>query len=321
MDNSLKLSLFFIYHFSEYNRNTFHGIILLVEKKFEEDDCTLTKKPLAWIVDSTAYVSKELQEHPDFFNVPLNIHFGEQQYVDGVDLTPEELYAKIKTAEEFPKSSQPSAGEFAERYKEIGEQYEEAIAIHVSGKLSGTLASSKAGAEIAEFPITFIDSLALSYGITGIVERGMEMHENGATVAEIKEALEKMAGTLKNFILIGQLDQLYKGGRMSGVQFFLGSLLKVKPIIQISSEGELKAIDKVRSEKRALQYLVDKVAEGHRAGVKKVYLMQGNIPDQAEHLKNLIVEQIPNMEVEIGAISTVLAVHAGEGTLALLWFE
>ena len=70
-----------------------------------------------------------------------------------------------------------------------------------------------------------------------------------------------MAGTLHNFILIGQLDQLYKGGRMSGAQFFLGSLLKVKPIVQISKEGELTAIDKVRSEKKALQYLVDKVAD------------------------------------------------------------
>jgi DegV family protein with EDD domain len=281
----------------------------------------MTKKALAWIVDSTAYIPKELQEHPDFFSVPLNIHFGDKQYVDGIDLTPEQLYAKIKDAEEFPKTSQPSAGEFAERFKEIAEDYEEAIAIHVSAKLSGTLASSMAGAELAKFPITFIDSLALSYGITGMIQHGMEMHKNGATVQEIKEALEKMAGTLKNFILIGQLDQLYKGGRMSGVQFFLGSLLKVKPIVQISNEGELKAIDKVRSEKKALQYLIDKVIEGHNAGVNKVYLMQGNVIDQAIQLQNLITEQVPGMEVEIGDISSTLAVHAGEGTLAVLWFE
>ena len=79
----------------------------------------VTKKPLAWIVDSTAYIPEELQQHPDFFSVPLNIHFGEKQYIDGVDLTPEQLYGKIKNAEEFPKTSQPSAGEFSERYKEI----------------------------------------------------------------------------------------------------------------------------------------------------------------------------------------------------------
>ena len=281
----------------------------------------MNKKPIAWIVDSTAYVSEELKQHPDFFSVPLNIHFGEKQFVDGIDLSPEQLYAKIKNAEEFPKSSQPSAGEFAERFKVIAEQYEQAIAVHVSAKLSGTLASSTAGAELAGFPVTFIDSLALSYGITGLIEKGMDMYDSGASVPDIKAELEKMAGTLNNFILIGQLDQLYKGGRMGGVQFFLGSLLKVKPIVQISKEGELVAIDKVRSEKKALQYLVDKIAASHDAGRKSIHLMHGNVLDQAIHLKNLITEQVPGLEVRIGDISTVLAVHAGEGTLAVLWFD
>ncbi|MBE1555084.1 DegV family protein [Sporosarcina limicola] len=281
----------------------------------------MNKKPIAWIVDSTAFISEELKQHPDFFSVPLNIHFGEEQFVDGKDLTPEQLYVKIKDATEFPKTSQPSAGEFAERFKEIAEGYDEAVAVHVSAKLSGTLASSTAGAEIAGFPVTFIDSLALSYGITGIIEKGMAMHAGGATVPEIKEQLEKMAGTLQNFILIGQLDQLYKGGRMSGVQFFLGSLLKVKPIVQISKEGELLAIDKVRSEKKALQYLVDKVATSPGANSRKIYLMHGNVIDQAIHLKNLLTEQVPGLEVVIGDISSTLAVHAGEGTLAILWFD
>lgn len=281
----------------------------------------MKKKPLAWIVDSTAYISEELKLHPDFYSVPLNIHFGEQQYIDGVDLTPTQLYAKIKDTDEFPKSSQPSAGKFAERYKELGEQYEQAIAIHVSGKLSGTLAASKSGAEIAGFPVTFFDSLSLSYGITGMIERGMEMYDGGATVPEIIEQLEKMVGTLHNYILIGKLDQLYKGGRMSGVQFFLGSLLKIKPVIQIKPDGELQAIEKVRSEKKALQYLVDKVVEGHHANRRKIHIMHGNVMNQAIHLKKLIMDHVPGLEVEIGDISSVLAVHGGEGTLAVLWYD
>ncbi|MFC5604972.1 DegV family protein [Sporosarcina koreensis] len=280
----------------------------------------MTKKPIAWITDSTAYIPDELKNHPDFFSIPLNIHFGEKQFVDGVDLTPAQLYENIKNATEFPKTSQPSAGEFAEQFKKIAEDYEEAIAIHVSAELSGTLASSMAGAEIAGFPITFIDSLSVSYGITGLIEKGMELQNAGASVPEIKEQLEKMAGTLKNYIYIGQLEQLYKGGRMSGVQFFLGSLLKVKPIIQITTDGKLEAIEKVRSEKKALQYLVDKVAEGHPRGKGKVYLMEGNVPEQAAELKAMILNQVPGLTVEIGDISSTLAVHAGEGTIAVLWY-
>ncbi|MGN7385685.1 DegV family protein [Sporosarcina sp. SAFN-015] len=281
----------------------------------------MTKKPIAWITDSTAYITDELKNHPDFFSIPLNIHFGEKQFVDGVDLTPTQLYENIKNATEFPKTSQPSAGEFAEQFKKIAEDYEQAIAIHVSAELSGTLASSMAGAEISGFPITFIDSRSVSYGITGLIEKGMELQNAGVSVPEIKETVEKMAGKLKNFIYIGQLEQLYKGGRMNGVQFFLGSLLKVKPIIQIMSDGKLEAIEKVRSEKKALQYLVDKVAEGHPKGKGKIYLMQGNVPEQAEELKTMILSQVPGLSVEVGDISSTLAVHAGEGTIAVLWYD
>lgn len=281
----------------------------------------MTKKPIAWITDSTAYITDELKNHPDFYSIPLNIHFGEKQFIDGVDLTPTQLYENIKSATEFPKTSQPSAGEFAEQFKKIAEDYEQAIAIHISGELSGTLASSIAGADIAGFPITFIDSKSLSYGITGLIDKGMDLQKEGASVPEIKIELEKMAGTLKSFIYIGQLEQLYKGGRMNGVQFFLGSLLKVKPIIQITTDGKLEAIEKVRSEKKALQYLVDKVAEAHPKGKGKIYLMEGNVPEQAAELKEMILNQIPGLTVEIGDISSTLAVHAGEGTIAVLWFD
>lgn len=281
----------------------------------------MAKKPIAWIVDSTAYISKELQENPDFYSIPLNIHFGEDQYIDGIDLTAEELYTKIKNAEQFPKTSQPSAGEFGEKYKIIAKDYEEAIAIHVSSKMSGTLASSAGGAEIAGFPVTFVDSLQFSYGITGLIQRGIEMHNNGSTVAEIKVELDQMVGTCNTYILMGNLEQLYKGGRMSAAQFYLGSLLKVKPIVQVNSTGELEPIAKVRSDKRAQQYLIDKVIEAHQTGIKKIYLMQGNVIEQANYLKKLILEQAPGMEVEIGEVSSVLAVHAGEGTLAVLWYD
>lgn len=281
----------------------------------------LTKKPLAWIVDSTAFNSKKMENHPDCFSVPLNIYFGEEEYVDGVDLTTTELYKKIKSSKELPKSSQPSVGSFSEKFKEISESYDEAIAIHLSEKLSGTLASSKAAAEITGFPVTFIDSLSLSYGTTALVEYGMDMHENGATVPEIQEALTKMAGSVNNYISFGSLEQLHKSGRVGGIQFFLGSLLKVKPIVQMSKFGELIPIDKVRSEKRALQYLIDKCKDAYERGIQEIYIMHGNVLDQAEHLKNLIIEQAPNVNIEIGELSSILAVHSGEGTLGILWIE
>ena len=280
----------------------------------------MTKKPIAWVVDSTAYVSPVLANHPDVFVVPLNIHFGQEQYADGIDLTTTELYDRIRNAEEFPKTSQPAAGEFATLYEKISEAYEAIIAVHVSEKLSGTIGSSKSGAEIAEVQMEVVDSFALSSGITKLVERGLLLQESGMELHEIAAQLRNEVQNLRNYILIGNLNQLYKGGRMSGVQFFLGSLLQVKPIIHLNEQGELKALDKVRSQKKAMNYIVDKAVESYeKDGTRSIDLMHGNVPELAEEIKNLIQSKTPDLEVRIGEISSVLAVHAGEGTIAALW--
>jgi DegV family protein with EDD domain len=280
----------------------------------------MTKKPIAWVVDSTAYVSPILANHPDVFVVPLNIHFGQEQYADGIDLTTTELYDRIRNAEEFPKTSQPAAGEFAKLYEKISEAYEAIIAVHVSEKLSGTIGSSKSGAEIAEVEMEVVDSFALSSGITILVERGLVLQKEGLGIQEIAAQLRNEVKNLRNYILIGNLNQLYKGGRMSGVQFFLGSLLQVKPIIHLNELGELKAFDKVRSQKKAMNYIVDKAVESYENdGTQSMDLMHGNSPEVAEEIKNLIQIKAPELEVRIGEISSVLAVHAGEGTVAALW--
>jgi DegV family protein with EDD domain len=280
----------------------------------------MTKKPIAWVVDSTAYVSDILAAHPDVHVVPLTIHFGQEQFADGLELTSDQLYERIRNADEFPKTSQPAAGEFAKLYEKISQNYEAILAIHVSSKLSGTLSSSKSGAEIAEVNMECVDSLALSSGITKLVERGLVLQERGLNLHEITVKLQSEVTNFRNYILIGNLNQLYKGGRMSGVQFFLGNLLQVKPIIHINELGELKALDKVRSQKKALNYLVEKVVDSYeKDGVRSIDLMQGNVVSQAEELKKLIQAKAPNLEVRIGEISSVLAVHAGEGTIAALW--
>lgn len=278
------------------------------------------KKKIAWVLDSTGFITEEFKSHPDVYSVPLNIHFGTNEYVDGVDLTNSQLYENIKSAAEFPKTSQPSAGKFAELYEKLKEEYDCAIAVHASAKLSGTIASSTAGAEMADFKVYAVDSLALSYGLSGLLERGMELEQQGMAAEQIVERLEVETQDFRNYILIGNLSQLYKGGRMSGAQYYLGSLLKVKPIVQISSEGELLPIDKVRSHKKAVQYLIDHLEADYKEyGVSKFQIMHGNVHAEAESLKQEILKIVPQAEVLIGDLSSSLAVHAGEGTLALMW--
>ncbi|SDN28108.1 EDD domain protein, DegV family [Psychrobacillus sp. OK028] len=281
----------------------------------------MTLKKIAWLVDSSAYISNTLKDHPDVYVIPLNIHFGLEQFVDGVDLTPDQLYDRLRNGTEAAKTSQPSAGEFAMLYEKLSKEYDSIIAIHVSKSLSGTLSSSISGAEIAQIQVEFIDSFSLSAGITGLVEKGLQLQEAGQSYQDIATELRDMTSKFRNYILIGNLTQLYKGGRLSSAQFYLGSLLKIKPIIQINTEGELKELDKVRSHKKAIQYLINKAVEAaEKDGLKHVYIMHANAEQQATDLKLAILQQAPNLQFTIGEISTSLAVHAGEDTIALLWY-
>ncbi|MFD1032858.1 DegV family protein [Metaplanococcus flavidus] len=278
------------------------------------------KKPIAWVIDTTGYVTEEMKAHPDVYVVPLNIHFGTEEFIDGVDLTQAQLYEKIKAASEFPKTSQPSAGKFAELYDKLKEEYECAIAVHASAKLSGTIASSTAGADMSGFKVYAVDSLALSYGLSGLMERGWELQKEGLDAEQIAKKLEKETADFRNYILIGNLTQLYKGGRMSGAQYYIGSLLQVKPIVQLTPDGELKPIDKVRSHKKAMKYLIDHAVKDHEEhGVDTFQIMHGNTLEEAENLKREVLKVIPEAQIVIGDLSSSLAVHAGEGTLAFMW--
>lgn len=282
----------------------------------------MTMKKIAWLVDSSAYMSNTLKEHPDVYVISLNIHFGLDQFVDGVDLTSEQLYNRIRNGTDSIKTSQPSAGEFAVLYEKLSQEYDSIIAIHVSNSLSGTLSSSVSGAQIAQIQVEFIDSFSLSAGITGLVEKGLQLQDEGQSCQEIAVELREMVSKFRNYILIGNLTQLYKGGRLSSAQFYLGSLLKIKPIIQINHLGELQELDKVRSHKKAIQYLINKAVEAAtKDGLQHVYIMHANAEQQANDLKEAILQQAPQLQFTIGEISTSLAVHAGEDTIALLWYS
>jgi DegV family protein with EDD domain len=278
------------------------------------------KKKIAWVTDSTAYVTDELKNHPDVYVVPLGIMFGDKAFEDGVDLSTDELYERIRTNKEVPKTSQPSSGRFAELFEKLKEEYEGAIAVHVSSKLSGTLSSCIAGAEMVNFPIETVDSKSMSYAITYLIQLGIQMNEKGIELTEIAETLRGEADLSDNYILLGNLDQFYKGGRMSGTSYLLGSILKIKPIIRINRRGEFELFEKVRSEKKAVARMIELLKESyHNYQITSIQIMHGNVKNKAEELAQEVRTALPKLEILIGEISSTIAAHAGEGTVAILW--
>jgi DegV family protein with EDD domain len=280
----------------------------------------MTNKRIAFVTDSTAYLSEELKQHPDIYIVPIVIISEGKEYEDGINLTSNELYELIRNEKEVPKTSQPNVNKFSNLYKDLMEAYDQIIAIHVSSKLSGTISSSSTAKNQERVPVEIVDSYSLSFAITTLLEKGLELARKGMDASTIASELRQMSAGHENLILLDTLEQLYKGGRMTGVQFKVGSFLQIKPILSISKSGELGLVERIRSEKKAIRRIVAMIKDScEKSAVTRIGIMHGNALDKAIQLKEMIQAELPNLDIIIGEVSSSLAVHAGEGALAVFW--
>ncbi|WP_312472958.1 DegV family protein [Neobacillus sp.] len=273
----------------------------------------------AWVTDSTSYLDDELRNHPDLYTIPLTILLDGEEFSDGIDLTPAQLFEKLKQLKNPPTTSQPSVGAFQTLYEQLANDYDRIVAVLLSGKLSGTVSSSEQAAKLVEIPVTTFDSNILTYPMTALLKKGMELLEAGLSLDSVIDQMEKIKGTNETYVLVGSLEQLHRGGRLSGVQFFLGSLLNVKPIITFE-DGALKVKEKVRSEKKAKEKIFDYFRlsyEKHQ--FKEVYILYGLHLDHANAWKAELKEQFPLLKVICCPLGAVIGVHAGENTLGISW--
>ncbi|MEH7276732.1 DegV family protein, partial [Neobacillus vireti] len=189
----------------------------------------------AWVTDSTAFLDEELKNHPDLYTIPITMLLDGEEFIDGVDFTAAQLFAKLKELKTPPKTSQPSIGAFQELYEKLSKDYDQIAAVLLSGKLSGTVSSSEQAAKLVDIPVKTFDSHILTAPMTALLKRGMELVEAGNSLESVMEQLESLRTTNETYVLIGSLEQLHRSGRMTGLQFFLGSMLNVKPIISIEN--------------------------------------------------------------------------------------
>ncbi|MEH7391579.1 DegV family protein [Bacillus sp. JJ1503] len=275
---------------------------------------------IAWVTDSTAYLEEQLLNHPDVYTIPVTILLDEEEFLE-VDLTPSQLYERLKTLKNPPKTSQPSIGAFKDLYEKLGEKYDVIFSVHISSKLSGTASSSEQAAQLVDANVITIDSKILTYPLTRIVKKGIELSELGIEPAEIKSNLEKLRETNETYVRIGSLEQLHRSGRMSGVQFFLGSMLNIIPIIAII-DGALSTNEKVRSDKKAKDKMIQLLRKAHQQKpIKEAYILYGLHESEALKWKDELIVEFPEIAFQPYPLGAAIGVHAGENTLGISWFN
>lgn len=278
------------------------------------------KKKIAWITDSTATLSKEFIKRYDVHVLPLKIIFGDEVYEEGVTITEEDFYQKLSNSKELPKTSQPAIGEFVQLYEKLKEEYELAIAIHASSELTGTYQGSVSASRMVGFDgVEVIDSKIGSFPLGKMVQKGIELEEQGKSFQEIVSYLKTLPDKGRLYMIPGSLEQLHKGGRLSTTQTILGNLLKLKLIIKFDN-GKAILAEKVRTYRKAKDRIFDIFNETAEK-IKEVSVIHGNDAETANIWKNELQKLYPSISFTTTMFSPVAGVHTGQGTIGLSWIN
>ncbi|CAM3644121.1 DegV family protein [Mesobacillus zeae] len=272
---------------------------------------------IAWITDSTASLPEDFVKEHHVYVVPLSIVFGEESYLEGIDITEENFYPKLAASKVLPKTSQPAIGEFIELYKKLKKKYKHAIAIHASSALTGTYQSSVTSSGMVGYNVEVIDSKIGSYPLGKMIEIGVEMFKQGKTYYEIVAHLRALPAKARLIMAPGSLEQLHKGGRLSTTQVILGSLIKLKLIVQFD-DGKVVLFDKVRTERKVKERLFEIFSEASHC-IKEVSVIHGNVKETAEEWCRDLQDRFPHISVKTTIFSPVPGVHTGQGTIGLAW--
>nr|WP_187354034.1 DegV family protein [Brevibacillus laterosporus] len=281
----------------------------------------LSLPEIAIVTDSTSYIPKELQEELQITVVPLQVVYGNVAYREEVELTEADFYAKLKTSDQLPTTSQPPIGEFLETYMNLSKTHKRVIAIHMSSGISGTYQGSvTATTMVDDFPIDVIDSEITTYALGAVVVEAARMAQAGNSREEILERIEYIRAQMKTYFLVEDLDFLYRGGRLSTAQLMLGNMLKIKPILTFENK-KIVPYQKVRTRVKAKAGIMELFEADAKVGKPiQLSIIQAQVQGEAEEWRTYIESTYPQVSVTISHFGPVIATHVGPGAIGLTWY-
>lgn len=272
-------------------------------------------KTIQVVTDSTSYLTKDEIKEYDIKVVPLKVHFQGEDNDEGMPGEFDEFFNKLKATEDFPTTSQPSAGAFAKVFQDAIDQGKEVVAILISSKLSGTYNSAIIGADMVDSDkITVIDSLTSVANLKYLAIKAYNMALEGKTRQEIAECIEKQKKRTGVYLTVETLDYLRKGGRLSGAQAFIGSILNIKPIIKLE-DGILLPVAKARGKKKAIEMMIENIPEG----VKIIYIPHIFNEAESKEVKKELEKRFPNAKIELTGLGPVVGAHLGPKAMGVCY--
>jgi len=262
------------------------------------------------VTDSSSDLTAEAAAALGVEVVPLSIRFGDEELVDGVELSADEFYRRMASASDLPETAAPSPGAFEAAFRRCLDAGADAvICINLSAQLSATMQSAQTAAKAFEgtADVRVIDSRSVTSGLGSVVAWAAQRGAEGASADDIVAGVEDLIGRQRIWAALDTIDNLKKGGRIGGAKAFMATLLSIKPAISVH-DGVVEEAGKPRTRKKSLQWLADKVLA--EAAVENLHVMHGHAPDIDEML-DLLAPKYARDDIAVGVIGPVIGAHGG----------
>ena len=267
------------------------------------------------VTDSACDLSAEECEAHGIDVVPLSIRFGDQVFLDRNELGVDDFYRRMASSEDLPQTAAPAPGAFAEVFRRrLAEGAEAVVCINLSSGVSATMESSELARREVEGDVRIVDSRSVTGGLGTMVLTAAEAAARGASADEVVALVEDMRARTRVYGAIDTLENLKKGGRIGNAQALLGSVLAIKPLIDISS-GVVEEAGRQRTRRKSLGWLRDKVAE-HADEIESLAVMHAQA-DDIDDLVSMLGELVDPSSIRVGVIGPVVASHGGPGVIGL----
>jgi DegV family protein with EDD domain len=271
------------------------------------------------VTDSTADLTREQIEKSGLTVVPLNVHFGDEVYKDGVTIKPSEFYARLRSSSIMPRTSQPSAGEFMEVYQRLAAEADTIVSVHISSQLSGTLNSAETARGMVDVEVVPFDTRLCSQAAARCALLAAREAAAGKSKEDILAVLEQARESTLLVFCADTLEYLQKNGRIGRAQAVLGSMLQVKPVLTMDKEGHVASYDKVRGRSKVLPRMLLAANSTFGAGAEvDVSVIHSVNRDQAEELLTMMRNEFKVRDAVVAEIGPVVGAHIGPGAIGLI---
>lgn len=272
------------------------------------------------VTDSTCDLTDEILEKYNIKVIPLYVSFNEDSYQDRIDITTEQLYEKVNELGVLPKTSAPSFGDVYEFFKQYIVDDYDIVYVGISAKLSSTIQSAHmAATEFEKGRVHIVDSQNLSTGVGLLALKAAIFVKEGYCAKEVADKVRELVPKVETAFVIDTMEYLYKGGRCSGIANFIGTVLKIKPIIHVV-DGGMTVGEKPRGRKKAYDILLNKISgDKDRLDTDIVMITHSLNNEAAEYLRDEIESNFTIKNLFTTTAGCVISSHCGKGTIGILY--